>query len=110
MNKNNDKSFLYDLKGGTEKIDANNADNLSNKVLSENETRKRLLNQARSLGCEKEMFLLFEKADKTMRNCTNDQERKDMGKLFCEQVYRLIGGGGQLFIDGQLVCDDRKIK
>lgn len=80
---------------------------INDKVLSEQETRKRLLTHARLVGCERDMLIIFAKADNTMRNCTNDKERSDMGKLFCEQIYRLLGGGGQLFIDGQLVCDDR---
>lgn len=89
------------------KIDATDPNNLSDKVLDEHKTRKRLLNHARLVGCEKDMLLLFAKADKQMRNCTNDKERKDIGKFFATQVYKLLGGGGQLFIDGQLVCDDR---
>lgn len=104
---NKDKTFLRDIGGTIEKIDASNAASLSNKVLQEQETRRRLLTHARLIGCERDMLLLFAKADSTMKNCTNEKERSDIGKLFCEQVYRLLGGGGQLFVDGQLVCDDR---
>lgn len=103
-----DKSFLNNLHTG--KIDATNPDNLSNKVLSEQETRKRLLSHARLVGCEKEMLILFAKADNTMKNCTNEKERKDMGKMFCVSIYNLLGRGGQLFLDGQMVCDDRPVE
>lgn len=88
------------------KIDATDPNNLNNKVLTEKETRKRLLNHAKIVGCEKDMLLLFAQADKTIKNCTNDQERKDMGKWFVVQVYRLLGGGGELYVDNQLVCKD----
>ena len=88
-------------------IDAQNPDNLSSKVLGERETRSRLLTHARMVGCEGDMLLLFAKYDKIMRNCTNDKERKDMGKLAAVEVYRLLGGGGELYIDGQLVCKDK---
>lgn len=104
-NRDIDKSFLRDLHGvGEVKIDATNPDNLNNKVLRERETRTRLLKHARLLGCEREMLMLFAKADNTMRNCTNEKERLDMGKLFVIETYRLLGGGGELFINGELVC------
>lgn len=105
---NIDKSFLRDLHGVAEtKIDATKSENLNNKVLSEYETRKRLLTHARLVGCEREMMILFHKADNLLKKCTNEQERKDIGKLFSVDVFHLLGGGGQLFIDGQLVCDER---
>lgn len=88
------------------KVDASDPKNLSDKILGEHETRKRLLTHARMMGCEKEMMLLFVKADKVMRNCTNIVERQDMGKLFATEVYRLLGGGGELYVNGELVCKD----
>lgn len=87
-------------------IDATNPSNLSNKVLSEQETRKRLLTHARMVGCEGDMLKIFAKYDKLLRNCTNELERRDIGKLAAVEVYRLLGGGGELYVDGQLVCKD----
>jgi hypothetical protein len=107
MGKSND--FITDIKhidSSITKIDATNPDNLSNKVLDERETRKRLLTHAKMVGCLQDMMLLFQRYDNLLRNCTNEQERKDIGKLASVSVYRLLGGGGQLYIDGQLVCDD----
>jgi hypothetical protein len=92
------------------KIDADDAENLNQKILQEQETRKRLLTHARMIGCEKDMLILFAKYDKLLRNCTNEKERADIGKLGAYSVYKLLGGGGQLFIDGQLVCDDRSVE
>lgn len=88
------------------KIDASDSDNLSNKVLNERETRRRLLTHARLVGCEKDMMLLFAKYDKLLKNCTNDKEREDISKLGAYEVYKLLGGGGELYIDGQLVAKD----
>lgn len=101
-----DKSFLRDVTGDITKINADDPNNLSNKVLEERETRRRLLTHARMIGCEKDMLLLFAKYDKLMRNCTNDQERADIAKLGAVETYRLLGGGGELYVDGQLVCKD----
>lgn len=88
------------------KIDATDPNNLSDKVLDEREYRKRLLGMARQLGCEKDMLLLFVKYDRLLRTCTNDQERQDIGKLGCVEMYRLLGGGGELYVNNQLVCKD----
>lgn len=89
------------------KHDATNAANLSAKVLEERETRKKLLNHARMVGCERDMMLLFAKYDKLMRNCPNDKERADMAQLGCVEMYRLLGGGGELYVNNQMVCKDR---
>lgn len=89
-----------------EKIDATDPNNLSNKVLEERETRKRFLGHARLRGCEREMLMLFAKYDKLMRNCSNQKEREDMRKLGALEVYQLLGGGGELYVDGQLVVKD----
>ena len=88
------------------KIDTMDESNLSDRVVSEKESRRRWLNFARANGLEKEMLLLFAKYDKLMRNCTNDKERKDISKLGCVEFYKLLGGGGELFVDGQLVMKD----
>lgn len=106
MNKNIDKTFLRDVSGNIEKIDATDPNNLSNKVLDERETRRRLLTHARMVGCEKDMMLLFAKYDKLMKNCKNFQERADIAKLGCAEMYKLLGGGGELYVNGQLVIKD----
>lgn len=88
------------------KIDRSNTDNLSNKILSEKESRKNLLTYARERGCEKDMLIIFSKYDKLLRNCSNNKEQEDIRKLGCVEMYRLLGGGGELYVDGQLVIKD----
>jgi hypothetical protein len=88
------------------KINASDPMNLSDKVLSERETRRRLLTHAKSIGFEKDMLLLFIKYDRLLKNCTNEKERSDISKLGAVEVYRLLGGGGELYIDGRLVIKD----
>lgn len=89
------------------KIDASDPDNLSPTVVGEYETRKRLLNYARQIGCEHEMLKIFAKYDQLMRNCTDSKERQDMGKLGAYEVYTLLDRGGKLYVDGQLVHDSK---
>lgn len=88
------------------KIDASDSQNVSKKVLPEQETRRRLLKHARFVGCEGDMKILFDKYDRLLRNCTNDKERVDIAKLGAYEMYRLLGGGGELYVDGNLVAKD----
>lgn len=94
------------LLGPDGKVDATNPDSFSERVVSERETRKKFLSYARNMGFEKEMLLLFAKYDKLMRTCKNDREREDIRKLGAFEVYKLLGGGGELYVDGQLVYSD----
>lgn len=86
-------------------INPDNTD-VNNQVLDEKETRRRLLMHARLQGCEKEMLILYANMYKAAKNCTNDKERKDIGKLYIVEMFRLLSSHGQLFIDGQMVIDE----
>jgi len=89
------------------KIDGSNPDNLSNKVLSERETRKRMLKHARDIGCESDMVLLMDKYDRLLRNCTNKKERDDIAQVAIFAIYNLLGRGGELYVDGKLVYKEK---
>lgn len=78
------------------------------KIMNEKQYRLKLLGEARLKGCEKEMLILFDKYDKLMRNCTNIQERENIGKLGILEIHNLlddghVGIGGELTINGQIV-------
>lgn len=93
------------------KIDATKTENLSNKVVSERKTREKFLKQARDLGCEVEMKNIFKQTDLLLSKCTNDKEANDIKKLGIIAVYKLLGGGGELYLkfpnkDFTLVCKD----
>ena len=98
--------IIKSLSIGDCKIDASKPENISNKVLDERETRKRLLMHARMLGFEKDMLLLFAKYDKLLRNCSNEKERSDIGKMGAYETYKLLGGNGELYVNGALVAKD----
>jgi len=99
-------SILKSVDTTMHKVNLDDPTNYSDKVLSERETRRRLLNHAALVGCHKDMLLLFAKFDGLLRNCSNEKERNDIGKLGAVEMYRLLGGGGELYVDGQLVCKD----
>lgn len=88
------------------KVDLTDPLNLSNKVLDENVSRKKWLAWAREEGCEKDMLLLFAKYDRLMRLATSEKERSDIAKLGVFSVWKLMGGGGELYVDGQLVAKE----
>lgn len=105
-NRDEGREILKNVDTTIHKIDLDDPTNHSDKVLSERETRKRLLSHATMVGCHKDMLLLFAKFDRLLRNCTNDTERSDIGKMGAVEMYQLLGGGGELYIDGQLVIKD----
>lgn len=89
-------------------IDLEDPNSYSNRVLPEKESRRRILTHSRMVGCEREMLLLFSKYDKLMRNCPSEKERLDMAKLANLEVFKLLGGVGELYVDGQLVYRDKQ--
>ena len=88
------------------KIDLTNSNNISDKVVSEKESRSKWLARARAEGYEKDMLLLFAKYDRLMRLARDPKERADIAKLGVLEVYKLMGGGGKLYVDGQLVANE----
>jgi hypothetical protein len=76
-------------------------------VIPERDYRLRLIEEAKWKGCEVELLQLFDKWDKVMRNCTNEEELKAMGKLGVLEVSNLLDGrylgrGGNLIIGGEV--------
>jgi hypothetical protein len=85
------------------RIDLTNVDNLSDKVVNEQDSRRKWLMRARAEGYEKDMLLLFSKYDRLIRLATEPKERADIAKLGVLEVYKLMGSGGELYVDGELV-------
>ncbi len=88
------------------KLDGNKKDLYDHdnvKILNEKETRQKLIARARSLGIERDLLTILNKYDNLIRNCPDEKERKDMGKLGAYEVYNLFNKGGSLYVDGMLV-------
>ncbi len=107
-------------------MDSTNPDDISKKVTSEKETRAKFLTVAKWAGRERDMLVLFAKFDKQMRECNNEDKRKDISKIGAIEVYRLLGEcfaslkssntlqipgldshKGELWVDGELVYKDK---
>lgn len=81
------------------------------KIANERTYRANLLKQAREAGCEKELLQVFDKYDKLLRNCTNIQEKEQIGMLGVLEVSKLldngnVGKGGCVIVNGQVVISD----
>jgi len=78
------------------------------KIKDEQSFRRSLLGEARILGCESELIQIFEKFDRLLKNCSNDEERKHIGALGVMEVHKLldngnVGDGGSLSINGEII-------
>jgi hypothetical protein len=86
-----------DDNGSMPALDLENPDSFSQKPLSEQETRARLLGYARQGGFEKELLLLFAKYDKLLRLCPDEKEREDIKKLGVAEFYQLLYSAGRVY-------------
>ncbi|MGI0058138.1 MAG: hypothetical protein ACREBJ_00080 [Nitrosotalea sp.] len=107
-------------------FDSTRIEDLSGKVSSEQETRKKFLTVSRWAGRERDMMVVFAKYDKMLRNTNNEDKRKDISKVGAIEVYKLLGDCfaslkqsnvlqiagleshmGELWVDGELVYRDK---
>lgn len=75
-------------------------------IADERETRKKFFDMAREIGREGRLKLIFAKYDDLIRKCSNDGEREDMKKYAVYEVWKCLGGGGELYVDGKLVAKE----
>ena len=73
------------------------------KVYTEDETRRRLLNTARYYGFENEVKAILDKTDNLLRNCTNPQEREHIALFGIIELQKFLGNGDQLVVNGKKV-------
>jgi hypothetical protein len=87
------------------KIDLETA-KVKDEVLPEKEYRARLAGVAQRLGCLKEFLLTLKKYEDLMRNCKNENERKDISELGVVAIYKILGSHGSLAINGKMVIKE----
>jgi len=107
-------------------MDTTNPDDVSEKVSSEKETRRKFLQVAHWAGRQRDMMLLFAKFDKLQKETSDPEKKKDIAKIGAIEVYRLLGEcfaslrssnalvipgldshRGELWVDGELVYKDK---
>jgi hypothetical protein len=85
------------------------------KIKSERETRRDILLLAKEHGCEKDIMIIFDKYDKALHKCTNEQERKHIAHCGAAELHKFFYCKGNLVIDGIEILpadkdDDRLVK
>lgn len=73
------------------------------KVYTEDETRRRLINTAKGFGFEMEVRAILDRTDSLLRNCTNPQEREQIALFGILEIHKLLGAGGGLEVNGKKV-------
>ena len=68
--------------------------------VNEQQFRRSLLQQARNLGCEGDLIQIFEKFDKALKGCTNEQEIRHIQVVGAAEVHKLFGCRGGLTVNG----------
>lgn len=77
---------------------------MKKKVLSEAETRKNILEIAAHLGCERDVIEIFNKYDKLLKNCTNEEEKKAIGLMGNMEIHRLLSSDpGELIVGNKII-------
>lgn len=71
------------------------------KQQTEAESRKNLLNTAAKLGCQHEVQQILNKYDKLLKNCTNQNEYKQIAILGLVELHKFLGCSGSLVVNGQ---------
>jgi hypothetical protein len=75
-------------------------------IYSEQETRRRLLNQAFNFGGQiavHDLQAIFAKYDKAVQKCTNDNERKHMAHCMGAEIHRYFNCQGPLVMSGKVI-------
>lgn len=91
------------------------------RVLCEEDYRKKLLIVARTLGCEKDWLICLDKYDRLLRNCHNQSEVQAIQAIGIKELSDIldtgyVGVGGEVFIVNQkenkqsTIIDDTKTR
>lgn len=80
---------------------------MANKPLSEQETRKRIVNYAKMVGCEPEVVAILNRVDTMLKNCSNPQERAEIAQYGVIEIYHILDSYGELEVGGKLVANKK---
>ena len=70
------------------------------KKFSEKETRARILAMAKRLNCEGDVRAIFDKYDRALYKCTNEQERQHIAITGAAELHKYFYCRGNLVING----------
>lgn len=70
------------------------------KIYSEKHTRSQILKMAKRLGCDKDVLNIFNKYDKALSKCKNEEERKHIATCGAVELHKFFYCRGSLTLDG----------
>lgn len=81
------------------------------KILTEQETRRRLLNMARNLGgptAEYDVKNILDKYDRALKNCKNNEEKVFIKHAGIAEIHKYFGFAGNLVVSGKELIPAQK--
>jgi len=75
-------------------------------MVSEKETKKRIIDLARQQGCEDKVTKIIQKYEDLIKGVRTEQERQQLAALGIVELHRTVGCVGALVIDGQEIIPE----
>lgn len=79
---------------------------MSKKPLTEEQSRKQLLDWARKYGAEEQLLKIFHRYDDLLRGCKTQEEREAIQVMANLEVHNFFGGAGALEVNGKTIKED----
>jgi hypothetical protein len=74
---------------------------------SEIETRKNIIEQARTVGMEEQAIKILDRYDSAIKNAKNNFERQHLAQMGAAELHKLFGCQGPLVINGKEILPGR---
>jgi len=71
------------------------------KPLSEQETKNKLIQLAKQMGCLPEFLQITERYERLLRNCTNQAENQHISIMGNVEIHKLFNFRNALVVNGQ---------
>ena len=70
------------------------------KIKPEQKMRKDLLGVAKMQGCDRELQIIFNRYDKMLSHCQNEEEKQQIAIMGIAEVHKLLNVQGALNVNG----------
>ena len=82
------------------------------KATPEGKTRQAILNVALAKGmdCYMQVYMLFDKYDKLIKNCSNAQEREHIGTMGIAEIHMLLDCYGDWVVNDKVIIPGEQSK
>jgi len=77
------------------------------KPKTEAQTRKNIIEQARTVGMEEQAIKILDRYDTAIKNAKDDFERQHLARMGAAELHKLFGCQGPLVINGEEILPGR---